>query len=409
MPPEILRRRHRVSLRKNGFVLVDVASLGPYHPFIDASENTSLAIPSAIPQPLDSSVFQSPNSRAAMFLSAAILVGFLSSPVASEEPDTAADRSIGTAKVGVFRGNWALVLPDGSAGWLTIFDDDGKPQGQLWAVGLPKALTDVSIDGDTLHFVQNHRLGKPEFEGGPPTGPRVPCRHRATVEGDQIKLVMDRPRSDGSTEQVRFVGKRMPPIPPKPDLSQVTFGKPIELFNGHDLEGWKLTNPNQINGWKAVDGMLINTTPKLDFQPYSRYGNLQTVDKFLDFNLQIEFNVPPGGNSGVYLRGVYEAQVVDRDSKMQGIQGVGAIFGRIAPSENAGKPGGQWQQYDITLVDRHVTVILNGKKVIDNQPIAGCTNGALQADETIPGSFYLQGDHTAVRYRNIVLRPVIKN
>ena len=118
--------------------------------------------------------------------------------------------------------------------------------------------------------------------------------------------------------------------------------------------------------------------------------------------------VPPKGNSGIYLRGVYEAQVVDRDSRMQGIHGVGAIFGRIPPSEKAGRAGGKWQQYDITLVNRHATVILNGKKVIDNYPIAGCTNGALQADKTTPGPIYLQGDHTAVSYRNIVLRPVLK-
>ena len=209
-------------------------------------------------------------------------------------------------------------------------------------------------------------------------------------------------------KRVAFHGKRIPPIPKKPDLSKLKFGKPITLFNGRNLDGWKLTNPKQINGWKAVDGVLVNTTPKLSFAPYSRYGNLRTKRTFLDFHLKIEFKVPPGGNSGIYLRGVYEAQVVDRDSKMQGIQGVGAIFGRIAPKVNAGKPGNEWQQYDITLVDRHVTVILNGKKVIDNQPIAGCTNGALQADETIPGPLYLQGDHTAVSYRNIILRPILK-
>ncbi|MBC8324012.1 MAG: DUF1080 domain-containing protein, partial [Verrucomicrobia subdivision 3 bacterium] len=75
---------------------------------------------------------------------------------------------------------------------------------------------------------------------------------------------------------------------------------------------------------------------------------------------------------------------------------------------NAGKPGGEWNRYDITLVDRHVTVILNGQKIIDNQPIPGCTNGALQSDETVPGPLYLQGDHTAVSYRNIILRPVIR-
>jgi hypothetical protein len=63
---------------------------------------------------------------------------------------------------------------------------------------------------------------------------------------------------------------------------------------------------------------------------------------------------------------------------------------------------------DITLLDRHVTVILNGQRIIDNQPLLGCTGGALTSDEFRPGPIYLQGDHTAVSYRNIVLTPILK-
>mgnify|MGYP006080542423 FL=1 len=80
----------------------------------------------------------------------------------------------------------------------------------------------------------------------------------------------------------------------------------------------------------------------------------------------------------------------------------------IAPSKNAGKPGGQWQTYDLTLVDRHMTVILNGEKVINNQPGRGPTGGAVFTEPTRPGPIYLQGDHTSVTYRNIYLAPVIK-
>jgi hypothetical protein len=87
---------------------------------------------------------------------------------------------------------------------------------------------------------------------------------------------------------------------------------------------------------------------------------------------------------------------------------VGGLYSRITPTENAAKPVGEWQTYDITLVDRHLTVILNGKKVIDNKPILGCTGGALWSDEFRPGPLYLQGDHTSVDYRNISIRPVIK-
>jgi hypothetical protein len=59
-------------------------------------------------------------------------------------------------------------------------------------------------------------------------------------------------------------------------------------------------------------------------------------------------------------------------------------------------------------VDRHVTVILNGKKIIDNRPFLGCTGGALWSDPFRPGPFYLQGDHTGANYRNAVLQPVVK-
>ena len=59
-------------------------------------------------------------------------------------------------------------------------------------------------------------------------------------------------------------------------------------------------------------------------------------------------------------------------------------------------------------MDRHLTVILNGKTIIDNAPVLGCTGGAMSSDETKPGPIYLQGDHTNVDYRNMVLRPVVK-
>ena len=186
------------------------------------------------------------------------------------------------------------------------------------------------------------------------------------------------------------------------------FGEPIRLFNGRDLTGWRLSNPTKKNGWRVENGVLINDTPKTDFSAYGTHGNLRTDREFTDFQLTIDYSVPAGGNSGIYLRGMYEAQVVDRDSRMQGINGPGAIFGRIVPAMNAGKPSGEWNRYELTLVDRHVTVVLNGERVIDNQPIAGCTGGGLSADDTKPGPILLQGDHTSVQYRNIVLRAVVQ-
>ena len=302
-----------------------------------------------------------------------------------------------------FAGHWALKMSNGAAGWMALELNEGEWSGQLWTVGEPKAIKGLRYADGKLSFSRALRIGSPEYPGGPYTGDREILDLEASLKGDDIRVVMKIP--DGKP----FVhnGKRLPPLPPRPDLSKVKFGQPIELFNGVDLRGWKLINPRKINGWKVKDGELVNETPKKTFDAFAPYGNLRTERAFGDSKLTIEFNVPPGGNSGIYVRGAYEAQVVDRDSRMQGLQGVGAIFSRVKPTKNAGKPGGQWQSYEITIVDRHATVVLNGETVIDNQPVIGNTNGAFQADVTRPGPLHLQGDHTSVRYRKIVLYPVL--
>jgi hypothetical protein len=110
----------------------------------------------------------------------------------------------------------------------------------------------------------------------------------------------------------------------------------------------------------------------------------------------------------VYIRGIYEVQVADTYGRPLDPHNMGAVYSRIKPTESAEKPAGEWQTMDITFVDRHATVVLNGKKIIDNQPIPGCTGGALWSDVTRPGPIYLQGDHTGIEYRNIVLKRVVK-
>jgi hypothetical protein len=180
----------------------------------------------------------------------------------------------------------------------------------------------------------------------------------------------------------------------------------VVLFDGSSLEGWTLTNPDQPNGWSIQNGELVNDPKQPDGGHRIRYGNLRTRDTFKDFNLKLEVNVPEKGNSGVYLRGIYEIQVSDSYGKEPDSHNMGGIYSRITPTENAAKPAGEWQSLDITLLDRHVTVILNGKTIIDNQPLLGCTGGALSSDPFQPGPIYLQGDHSAIRYRNIVLTPI---
>jgi len=230
-----------------------------------------------------------------------------------------------------------------------------------------------------------------------------------TVQGDTIKLASVKPNESGQGEdKVEFSGRRQPPIPPAPVLAQVVFGPPLSLFNGKDLSGWRLVDPNTLNGWSARDGLLVNNPIQEEGKPHKNYGNLQTEQEFSDFNLQLEVCVSSNQNSGIYLRGIYEVQVADTYGRELDSHNMGGVYSRIKPTLSAEKPPGQWQTMEITLVDRHVTVVLNGKRIIDNQPIEGCTGGALWSDVTRPGPFYLQGDHTGVEYRNIMLRPVIK-
>ena len=304
-------------------------------------------------------------------------------------------------------GDWSLQIESGEAGWLSISEtDDGKPSVAMMVnVGSIKPLKGVEVRDGKIHVPLK------TFRKGGRKGPVI-SQNRAVIRSENGELkgeIVTRFPESGKTEvHDPFTAVRIPPMPPAPDLSKVKFGEPVSLFNGRDLTGWKLRRPEKLNGWSVEDGRLVNNTPKTDFSATGAYGNLRTEKVFGDGRLHIEFLIGKDRNSGIYVRGMYEAQVVDRDSRMQGLQGVGSIFGLVERSENAGKPGGEWQSYDITLVDRHITVVLNGVKVIDNQPVSGPTAGAMHTDPMSPGPLYLQGDHTSVKFRNIVFEPVEK-
>ncbi|MEY2880215.1 MAG: hypothetical protein RLZZ15_2595, partial [Verrucomicrobiota bacterium] len=173
--------------------------------------------------------------------------------------------------------------------------------------------------------------------------------------------------------------------------------------------GWTKKEPNGESAWVVEGGALVNRVPAhVPGTPAKRTANLRTEREFEDFNLRLEVSVPAGSNSGVYLRGIYEIQVQDSFGKKLDSHNMGALYSRITPSVAAEKAAGEWQTMEMTLVDRHLTVVLNGTTIIDNQPVLGCTGGAMWSDESKPGPIYLQGDHGAVSYRNMVLRPVVR-
>jgi len=304
-------------------------------------------------------------------------------------------------------GRWALTIPGGGAGWLGVERVKGELKASiLWGGGSVVPVSRAKMDGDTLRLERDHKIRR---RGGKVDEITITEKIIAKVSGDEMSLTQIMPRRDGKGEnRSDFTGKRIPPLPPKPNLSKAKYGKPVKLFNGTNLDGWKLTNSRQTNGWSVKDGVLVNNPKQTEGQPHISYGNLRTEAEFKDFNLKLEVNVAKGNNSGVYLRGIYEVQVSDTYGRGLDSHNMGGIYSRITPIVSAEKPAGQWQTMNITLLDRHVTVELNGKMIIDNEPLLGCTGGAMWSDQFRPGPIYLQGDHTAVNYRNIVLTPIIK-
>ncbi|MGH7971227.1 MAG: 3-keto-disaccharide hydrolase, partial [Limisphaerales bacterium] len=305
-------------------------------------------------------------------------------------------------------GEWALTIPGGAAGWLGVHESGGQLEGSMmWGWGSVEPVDSVKIEADRLVVTRKHEVERKDAQGKTVKTSFIETI-TATVKGDAIHLTSTKPRENGrGDETVHFDGHRQPPVPPAPDLSAVKFGDAIELFNGKDLTGWRLTDPHAVSGWSVENGDLVNH-PVQEKGKHKNYGNLRTDREFEDFNLKVEVKVEKGENSGVYVRGIYEVQVADTYGKPLDPHNMGGVYSRITPSVAAEKPPGEWQTLDITFVDRHMTVILNGTRIIDNQPVLGCTGGALWSDVTKPGPIYIQGDHTGIEYRSLVLRPVVR-
>jgi len=309
-----------------------------------------------------------------------------------------------------FLGCWALELP-GGPGWLEVRQEqDYLDADILWVAGSVVPVDSVVLEGEVLVITRNSQVVRErDADRNPIRTQTLSTRLEMKVDGGKMVGKVLTPNRNGmGVGESAFTGKKIPALPAAPDLSKLRYGRPIELFNGKDLTGWTLINSRQTNGFKVIEGALANDP----VQPEGRgrrvsFGNIKTEREFEDFNLKLEVKVPEGSNSGIYLRGIYEVQVSDSFGQPLNPHNMGAIYSRIKPTVAAEKPAGEWQELDITLCERHITVILNGKTIIDNQPVKGVTGGALTADEFSPGPIYLQGDHGPVSYRGMVLREII--
>ena len=194
-----------------------------------------------------------------------------------------------------------------------------------------------------------------------------------------------------------WTGRRAPSLK---RTAAPTWGTPISLFDGKDLKGWHQSAPHPERSWTVQDGLL--TSP----------GNgpeLINDSKFEDFKLHVEFKVGPDANSGVYLRGRYEVQIETDSPQDPPNRRLGSVYGFLAPSPEPARTPDEWRTYDITLVGRRITVVLNGATIIDDKEIPGITGGAFDSHEGLPGPIYLQGSEKGrVQFRNIEITPATK-
>ncbi len=267
--------------------------------------------------------------------------------------------------------------------WLEVKVVDGKLAGSfLNQSGSVLPLAEIKVEGNELVFS--------------PTMPRAGMPkpvHRAKVEEGRLLGMMT-----AGDQEVAWIGERPPKWGDFNANKRYRLGTPVSLFDGKTLEMWNVQSKDREWGWALVDGAMANE-PKAN--------NLVSRHRFQDFKIQCEYKVEPKSNSGIYLRGRYELQVLDDHGKEPADHGHMSLYSRVKPVVNASLPAGQWQTMEAIIAGNRLTVFLNGKKVHDNIVIDGITGGALDSNEGEPGPIMIQGDHGKVSFRKIVVTPIL--
>lgn len=209
--------------------------------------------------------------------------------------------------------------------------------------------------------------------------------------------------------------------------------KPLEPFNGKDTTGWKFRGDSKKSKWTVGIAALDEENPDqlrigMGAVPKGRARHLVnlkpgvdilTQDEYGDVHLELEFMIPKGSNSGVYLMGEYEVQIQDTHGKTPvEDRDMASIYGLAAPSTDASKKFGEWQKLVIdfeapkfedgrkTAHAKFVKVELNGTVVHENVECRGVTRGGLTGKEAAEGPLMFQGDHGPIAFRNIKITPV---
>ena len=312
-------------------------------------------------------------------LAMAVLVWGCPQPVSAQTHSTVN----GARSAEAYLGRWDLTVrtpTQNRPSWIEISDDHGRIEGRMvgiWGHATPTG--EIRINRGEID------LAVPKDEGFP-EGTRL---HGRLAGGELVGTAIT---PDGASWP--WTGLPAPALERK---GAPKWGKPVRLFDGKDLAGWTFTDPTQASAWGVEGGTLVKR---------GRGSEIVTTSKFRDFKLHIEFDCGPMANSGVYLRGRYELQIETNAAQEPPNHHMGAIYGFIAPEPSLPRTPNVWQSYDITLVGRTVTVVHDGRMIIDHREIPGVTGGALNTDEASPGPIYLQGaEDGRVEFRNIVITP----
>ena len=281
-----------------------------------------------------------------------------------------------------FNGRWDLSVsnePRARVWWLEV-TGAGTPNIAGRFVGAPGGgmdpISQIAVNNGELEF---------SLKGG---------SYRAKLAGGKLEGTYE---AEG--RKLAWTGVRAPEIREHDDGSWKP-GKPIDLFNGKDLSGWHSRLAGRDIGWLVTNGLLNNGNAGVP--------DLVSDGTFWNFTLHVEYRIGKGSNSGVGLRGRYEVQILDDTGRPLDVHSNGALYSRIVPSHEASRPPGEWQTFDIRLVGRDLTVVLNDEKILDKQLVEGLTAIANNPDEAKPGPIILQGDHGPVEFRKIELTPLVK-
>jgi hypothetical protein len=283
-----------------------------------------------------------------------------------------------------FNGRWNLTVePEarGRAWWLEVKGAGGKNlEGRF--VGAP---------GGQMDMIPEIAIADGELRWAFAKGGKKQT-YTARIEKDAL---IGRAAVDGNPTYT-FRGERAPEIRDK-DQDFQTRGRTVNLMA--DLGAWEATAPGRPMLWMIADGILKNG---------QKVSDIKTKEKFWNFELHAEFRYEKGSNSGIGLRGRYEVQIEDTFGKAPDPHSLGALYSRIAPSVQAAYPPGQWQTFDVRLVGRTLTVIVNGKTVIDRREAEGPTAMGFDPNESQPGPIAIQGDHGPVEFRKLTVTPLTR-